>query len=52
MACRGTLLQLLSKSFQKMSFGIRRTHVVSGEVSSDGYDAINACDSVISSLVV
>ena len=49
MVYRGTLLQLLSKSFQKVSLGIRRTCVASGEVSSDGYGTISACDSVISS---
>ena len=48
MVCRGTSLQLLSKSFQKVSFGIHRTPVAFGEVSSDGYGAISACDNVIS----
>ena len=49
MTCKGTSLLLLSKSLQKMSFGIPRTHVMSGEVSSDGYSAISARDNVISS---
>ena len=47
MAYRGTSLQLLSKSFQKMSFGIRRTRVASGEVSLDDYGTISTRDSVV-----
>ena len=42
----------LNKSFQKVSFGIRGTLVMPGEVCSNGHGAINACDNVLLSLGV
>ena len=52
MVYRGTSLRLLSKSLQKMLFGIYRTRVASGESSFDGYGTISMRDSVISLCVV
>ena len=46
MVCIGVSLQLLNKSFQLMSFGIRGTYVRPGEARSDGYGIISAHDSV------
>ena len=44
MVCKGTSHKLLGTSFQKVSFGIHRALVASGDTGSDGYGVISARD--------